>query len=343
MKTKKKGKNMKIKLIVLTLVLAIAGPAYTDVIGGYVNTEEKEFAIVYDAITSQQVLLGASLESIILNRGSNSRFGKLYIVYPNGYSKISYRPYRDRYGISIAAPHDSYDKIVYVDYYARIVGGIGLGDGEIFNIASKHRAYEAAENAELVTVERQSDLYEGVELAAGSVRSAYRMEDRFKRQMFSGAVETTSGSDVRKVVDGIIAASNTDSFPFASLEELLFDNDYAVETEPLIIGVDIIEHGDNGGGGDGLINHGDNGGGGNGLVAHGDNGGGGNGLINHGDNGGGGNGLVAHGDNGGGGNGLCNDESCAGVVVHGFSGEAMPTIPLPNINATLHGTIIYVM
>lgn len=271
----------KIFYALLMPILLCANTAMTDVIGGYVNTHTNEFIVVFDAINSQRIMLGASLDTLTINDGrALNRAGQLFIVSPNGRWQLATRSYRDTNGVGVGLPSNGLDKVVYVNNSGRVVGGMGLLQQEITSVARSYRHAELADSAKLVDRQNLITFMKSVDMAAEDTRQAYRMTDDERRDVFVGTVGVAGGLDAKRVADGILTAADRDeSFPISGFVSLLNNQTEEYMINPLIRGVGLISEGDNGGPGNGYVAEGDNGGPGNGYVAEGDNGGPGNGVI----------------------------------------------------------------
>ncbi len=279
-----KGQNMKTRLTLAVVIgsFLIISFARADVIGGYLNTQSKEIVVMFDALSTQKVLLGASLDAIKIS-GVQKRIGELYVVYPDGRFMTVARSFRDRNSLEVAAPTDTFDKIVYVDSRSVIVGGIGLAANEIQIIATANRLKEVSDASVILDPKRLKVAFDSVDLAAHSAAQAFRMRDDERRAIFTSTVGMTGGINVQHVVEGIVKSSDEDDgSAFARLGNILLKQEDSVITKRLLRGIDIISEGDNGGPGNGFVAEGDNGGPGNGYVAEGDNGGPGNGYVIHG-------------------------------------------------------------
>ena len=170
---KKMKKQLVSMLSAMAVVALYANIVSADVIGGYISTERNEIVVVFDAISTQKILLGASLDAIKIGVAPVKSRGSLYVVSPNGRWQTSMRAYRDKAGLTITLPSDRFDKVIYVDSRMKIRGGIGLTDKEIAQLATINKFRDASRAAELVKEDRAIDLLESVELAADAARDAY--------------------------------------------------------------------------------------------------------------------------------------------------------------------------
>lgn len=313
-----------IGLSILFIVTIMSKGANADVIGGYINSHSQEFTVMFDALSTQKILLGASLESIRINEAADHAKGQLYIVNPDGRFKIAAKSFRDKTGVTIAVPFDNFDKVVFLDERMKIKGGLGFSTYEVKKLATARKLTEVARVSELL--DHQGDIFEALEYAREAAEEGSDMSDEERSELFTSTVAFTGGKIAGDVVRGILTAAETDdAVPFQGLRNILLGEEDSLTLDKFIPGVDLISNGDNGGGGNGgLINNGDNGGGGNGgYIANGDNGGGGNG------------GYIANGDNGGGGNG--------GIVVQGWAADGDIAIPeLPNVALNCAGSFIFI-
>ncbi len=299
-----------IGLSTLFIATIMSKDANADVIGGYINSHTQEFTVMFDAISAQKILLGASLESIRINEAEDHAKGQLYIVNPEGRFKIAAKSFRDKTAVTIAIPFDNFDKVVFLDERMTIKGGLGFSTYEVKKLATTRKLTEVARMSELL--DHKGDVFEAVEYARSTAEEGYEMSDEERSELFASTVAFTGGKVAGDVVRGILKAAETDdAVPFQGLKNILLGEEDSLMIDKFIPGVDLISNGDNGGGGNG-------------------------GLINNGDNGGGGNGgYIANGDNGGGGNG--------GVIVKGWAGEDDISIPeLPNVALNCAGSFIFI-
>jgi hypothetical protein len=295
----------------IAILMLSARISSAEVAGGYVNSAQEEYIVVFfDAVSAQKVLLGASLDSIKINNGAENVSGKLYIVQPDGRWAVSTKTYKDRTGVTVYPPTNKLDKVVYLGRDMNIRGGVGLSESEIAKIAVLKKSSSLARAVELVRPERQKALFEGVEHAARGALDAYRMDDAERAEIFNSTVGFTAGLVAQEMTAGIVKSADAgEDIP----KNLISGREFVSADKAIIKGIGLVADDDNGGGGEG-------------RVADDDNGGGGEGLVNDDDNGGGGEGFVS-------------------VVVSGWDAD-LESVDLPNargLNANCAGTYLFLL
>ncbi|MBI2341865.1 MAG: hypothetical protein HYU98_03935, partial [Deltaproteobacteria bacterium] len=241
-----------LKIIGLSAMFSMAvmsKGANADILGGYINSHTQEFTVMFDAISTQKILLGASLESIRINDAYDHAKGQLYIVDSVGRFQTA-RNFRDKTGVSISVPSGNLDKVIFLDESRKIKGGIGLSAYEVKKLAMARKLAEVARVSELL--DRKDDVFEAVEYARKAVEEGYDISDDERSELFASTVAFTGGKVAGDVVTAILKAAETDdAVPFQGLRNILLGEEESLILDKFIKGVDLVSNGDNGGGGNG--------------------------------------------------------------------------------------------
>ena len=243
--------NNRINLVMIVVLMLFARISSAEVIGGYVNSEQEEYIVVFfDAVATQKILLGASLDAIKINDGAENKSGKLYVVQPSGKWAISTKAYKDKAGLVVSVPADKLDKVIYLGYDMKVRGAMGLSESELAKVAKLARSPSLAKAAEMVRPERQMELFEGVEHAARGALEAYRMNDDERAELFNSTVGWTAGRVAEDMVKGILKAADfNEDLP----ANLIDGREFISADEAVIKGVGVVADDDNGGGGTGFV------------------------------------------------------------------------------------------
>jgi len=266
----------------LGVIILLPQGLMAEVSGGYINTAEGKMFVALNA-NSNNIIVGASLSPVEINAPLAKFRGDLFVVYPNGRVLTLKKNFADRRGNVIAVPRDKFDKVVFLNNNAIVMGGIGLSETEAAKMAAFYGATGSEETVAELSLENVENLMKAIDLAGLSAHEAYRARDDERKELFAAVVGMNAGHRFQKMVTDIMLAADVDeNAPFKNLP---FESE-KIENEDMFqkvaSGISIIaDDDDNGGGGKGIVaDDDDNGGGGKGIVADDDdNGGGGKGAV----------------------------------------------------------------
>ena len=297
-------------LAVVTMVAlstSFAAIGEDEIVGGYIDTRG-----VMMLLLGNDSLLLKQYEAIQLGEGrAESRQGNLYIIQPDGrYASIS-RQFKDRAGNLIRPPVDSFDKIIYLNRKGVIRGAIGLPKNEMSQFVHGSPSINDLLFDEL-------DLFrDGLKHAADVFVASEDSSEDDQRDIFVATIGMTSGLKAQEVVTSILNAAEESamlsSSPFEALGVELKSGNSVLK------GIDLVEQGGDGDGGDA-------------LVEQGGDGDGGDALVSQGGDGDGGDALVAQGGDGDGGD----------AIVQGWKVKPRTSVAVPyNLNATCKGSAVF--
>ena len=245
--------------LVLTLLIA-SGEGFGGVVGGYVDTGEGMFVLATDGGITRGAILATQPSPINIGMRGYVRSGRLFVVSYTGSISIASTSYTDSYGYKVSLPSGSLDKVIFLDKYRRIIGGIGLTEAE-----AKAIAYGFGEKDILSAIQVAWPSYlpttiEAIRVAAANTAIASRMSEDERRNLFLTSVRGMGGDALARIAASILSSAiSNEEFPLNVVKDVF---GYAPEDTslPLIRGVGVVSNGDNGGGVDECVSEGGSGG-----------------------------------------------------------------------------------
>lgn len=316
-----KTRNMMTAIVIWIQLTVLALPSIVtagEIRGGSIDTEKGSIFLVENLGRDLYLIAGRRTEDI-----EELRAGRLIIVYPSGRYKEIYRGFRDRAGVSISLPRGYVDKVIYLDRYGRITGGVGMTESEADSLILnyRHTFGRGIQSYNLIKIDMAQKL-EAVKRSAEAFRTDLEEEEQIL--YFRAALSMLAGRVFADAVGDILECSEEYS-------EVQSVGRSVSGLRALARGVYLVNEGDNGGfDRKELVSEGDNGGfDSKGLVSEGDNGGfDSEGLVSEGDNGGfDSEGLVSESDNG---------EVDSNILIQGWEIDLEPP-PLPEMELNLGG------
>lgn len=195
---------LKFAIIVASVVSMIPALSNASTVkGGYVDSEKGTIALMETTPSGGSLLISQGPSRLI-----KIRPGKLIIVTAYGTYKEMATSFKDRFGTIITMPVSSTDKVVFIDKYSAIRGGVGLTKTEIAGLI---KAQPADFGAAATLYSRVNDLFamkiDAIRKSTPAFKAGLSKDDAVDN--FQATVAMLAGKDFANAIADVVSCAST--------------------------------------------------------------------------------------------------------------------------------------